>query len=541
MLLKKISLILVFFLFWGCSGEEMTSSSTSNPNSNNTNTVSSSPLGNITLLGNVTYDAVLFKNTNSAALDYNNIIKKPVRGALVEVLNASGTVLASTSTDESGNYTFNLNEGSVKVRVYAKLYKAPRSGESSWDFQVKDNTNGNALYVMEGSLASLGTTGSQTRNLHASSGWGGSSYTGQRVAAPFSILDVTYQSMQKVLEADSRLVFPALNIFWSKDNRSGTIGSSHYDSDEVALYILGHEDTDTDEYDVTILAHEWGHYYEDQFSRTDSIGGKHSPGDILDIRLAFGEGFATAFGALTMETPYYQDSASSQQQGTLVAVNIEDGGSTNNPGWFSETSIYHMIYDVYDSADDIGDSLSLPFSTLHDLLINRQKYTPAYTSIFTYIMALKEQNPAFVSEIDAITSNESIAPIIDIYGTGRSNKVEHANPLYNHLPVNGSISIEPNYSARAIAPNNALGVYNLVKFKITAAGLYTISASSTRSGTNLDFYVYREGESGIAMTSSSFTSYVSGSAHLDVGEYRMHLLDHSRVSGTTFNVTLNLL
>lgn len=540
MFLRKISLVIVFFVFLGCSSDETTVSSNI-PDSSNNNNTGTSTSESITLSGNVTYDAVPFKNTSSAALDYDNILKKPVRGALVEILNSSGTVLASTSTDAQGNYTVTLNEGVVKVRVSAKLYKAPTIGESSWDFQVKDNTNADALYVMEGNLASLGTIGRQTRNLHASSGWGGSSYTERRVAAPFSILDVTYQSMQKVLEADSNSVFPPLNIFWSKDNRQATIGSSSYHSDENALYVLGHENTDTDEYDVSVLAHEWGHYYEHAFSRTDSIGGGHAVGDVLDIRLAFGEGFATAFAALVMETPHYQDSGFSQQQGTLLAENIEHGGATENPGWFSEASIYHMLYDIYDTTDDVGDRLSLPFSTLHDLLKSRQKNTPAYTSIFTYITALKAQNPAFVSEIDAITSNENIAPITDIYGTGRSNKVEHANPLYKELPVNGTISITPDYSARATARDNALGVHNLVKFTITTPGIYTISVKSTLFGVNLDFYGYREGESDIAITSTTFSSSVSGTANLSAGKYRMHLVDYNRIRGATFNVTLNLI
>jgi hypothetical protein len=40
------------------------------------------------------------------------------------------------------------------------------------------------------------------------------------------------------------------------------------------LFIYGDEDLDTDEYDDHVL-HEWGHHYEDKFSRSDSIGGEH--------------------------------------------------------------------------------------------------------------------------------------------------------------------------------------------------------------------------------------------------------------------------
>ena len=43
----------------------------------------------------------------------------------------------------------------------------------------------------------LGANGA-TRDLHAASGWGGSSYTSARDAAPFAILDTVYDAMQFV-------------------------------------------------------------------------------------------------------------------------------------------------------------------------------------------------------------------------------------------------------------------------------------------------------------------------------------------------------
>jgi hypothetical protein len=538
--LKKIFLSIMLIVFVGCGDETTVSSTVSNP-TNNPTTPTDPPTTTpteVTLSGSITYDSVPFKNTNSGALDYDNITRKAVRGALVEAVNTSGTVLASTSTDASGNYSMELNSTTVKLRVSAKLYQAPSSGEASWDFQVKDNTNGNALYTMEGAFASLGTSGTQTRNLNASSGWGGSSYAATRVAAPFSILDVVYQSMQKVLAADTDLVFPALNIYWSTGNRSGTIGTSHYNSGEVALYILGQENVDTDEYDVGVLAHEWGHYYEDQFSRSDSIGGSHGVGDILDIRLAFGEGFATAFGGLVMETQYYRDSGSSGQQGTLFAENLEAGGSSTNPGWFSEASIYHMLYDIYDATNDTGDTLTLSFASLHNLLVSTQKTTAAFTSIFTYITALKTQNPSFTSQIDAITSNESIATITDIYGTGRTNRTVNANPLYADLSVGGSVTITPNYSGTATDPTRALGAHNFVKFTIATERDYTINVSSS-TGVNLNFYVYREGENALSMSRTSSGTAAANTATLSAGTYRMSIVDSNRVSGKTFTVTLN--
>ena len=526
MIFKNSFLFLVLLVFMACGGGDGSAGTQTDATT-------------VTVSGTVTYDSVPFKSTTSAALDYDNIVKKKVRGAKVTIEDASGRTLGTTSTDANGFYSLEVTGTTVRVRVFAQMYKAVSSGEASWDFQVKDNTNSaKPVYAINGSYANLGENSSQTRNLNASSGWGGSSYSSTRAAAPFSILDVVYQSVEKVLTADANVVFPALDIFWSKENRAGTITSSHYSPSEVALYILGKENSDTDEYDIAVLAHEWGHYYEDQFSRSDSIGGGHGSGDMLDIRIAFGEGFATALGGIIINSPYYQDAGGEGQQGTFVAVNLEEGGFAPNKGWFSEASIYHMIYDIYDRSDDIGDTLFLPFSSLHDLLIDRQKNTPAFTSIFTYITGLKAQNLGLNAEINAITNNESIAPINDIYGTGRTNrKNENANPLYANLSEGGSVTIFPNYSATSSVSSNRLGTYNFVKFTIDTEKDYTITVNGS-FGTNLGFEVYKEGSKSISLAKSKGTS-ISDSARLSVGTYRMDIIDFNLKRASTLTVTLN--
>lgn len=530
MMFKNFVLFLMFLVLTGCG--EVT---ISNPSSSG---VVQTDQTTVTLSGTVTYDSIPFKNTTSAALDYDNIVQRKVRGAKVTVEDSSGTTLGTTTTDENGFYSLNVTGTNVRVRVFAQMYKAPSTGESSWDFQVKDNTNSaEPLYVMDGSYANLGENSTQTRNLNAPSGWGGSSYTSTRAAGPFSILDVVYESMQKVLSADEKSVFPALDIFWSTENRQGNIGTSFYTGGEVALYILGKENADTDEYDRAILAHEWGHYYEDKFSRSDSIGGAHGTGDVLDIRVAFGEGFATAWAGLILGTPYYQDSGSTGQQITYVAVNLDNGGSTRNEGWFSEASIYYMMYDIYDSTNDAGDSLSLPFSSLHELLTSTQKNTPAFTSIFSFIAALKAQNPTKNTEIDAITSNEGIASITDIYGTNRTNRAINASPLYTNLEVGGTATIFPNDSVPSQKYTNVLGEHDFVKFTIETEREYTVRVNGT-AGTDLTFLVFKEGTNSISLASSGGNA-ISDSARLSPGIYRMDISDLNRLNSSLLTVTLN--
>jgi hypothetical protein len=539
MIFKKSFLFLVILFFTAC-GEVTTGGSTSAATQTTTVTVA--------LSGRVTYDFVPFKSGGNSGLDYEHTIKKAVRGAVVEIVNSSGTVLETTSTDANGVYSVTVTGTTAKIRVSAKLYKAVSSGQASWDFQVKDNTNSDALYVMEGSLANLGISSStQTRDLNAPSGWNGSSYASTRVAGPFAILDVVYDALMKITTAQNDALFGSLDIFWSKNNTatsgdtsSGQIGTSHYNG--TALFILGAANSDTDEYDRAVVAHEWGHYYEDKFSRSDNIGGQHSDGDMLDIRVAFGEGFGTAIGCMIIDSPLYIDSLGVRQSQSFGADLEAKTPSSDNPGWFNEASVYRVIYDVYDSNDDVGDSLSLGFTPIHNLFIGTQKNTVAFTSIFTFITALKAENPGNDSLIDAITLNESIAPITDIYGTGRTNRAsQNANPLYSTLSVGGSVDFVTNYSSTATSELNKLGKYNFVKFTILETKTYTLNVSQIGGfGTpDPDMHLYT-GASGQPLAEAQASGTTDSiTRRLSAGIYRMAVIVYNANSGNRFRITLN--
>ena len=548
MIFKKNLLFLMVLFFTACGDVTSNPDIGASPDSNSSIGTNSTT---VTLSGKVTYDYVPFINSRNLGLDYNHVLKKAVRGAVVDVVDGSGTVLATTNTDANGNYSVTLKKGvSVKVRVYSKLYKVVSSGKSSWNFQVKDNTNSNALYVMEGSLVNVGVKDRQTRDLNAGSGWGGSAYTSTRVAAPFAILDVAYQAIQKIRSVDNTILFPPLNIFWSKHNKpasgkisDGDIITSYYDGDS-SLYILGDENLDTDEYDSGVIAHEWGHYYESKFSRSDSIGGTHGGGDFLDIRLAFGEGFGNAISSIIRDNPLYWDT-SGQQQANGWSMNVETENNRQNPGWFSESSIQRILYDIYDSNDDRGDRLSYGFKPIHQLLIGKEKNTPAFTSIFTFIKGLKDEHPSDEVAIDTIVSQESIAPIIDIYGSGRTNRRENANPLYAELKLGKSTTITTNYTGSTMLSEsgriNELGVSNFLKVTIPSNGRYTISITQVgNSGSSdPDFYLGKGASNQPIVSAESPTALEdSVTANLESGIYRMDVIVYRQRTGTRYTLKL---
>jgi len=528
MRLKIVYTLTVTLLLSGCGG-----------GGSSVNTVIDKPTipstGSVTMSGIVTYDLVP-SNDNSIGLDYDSIRREAVKGVAIDAINSSNQSVASTITDSLGRYSFSVpNNTQMKIRVSAKMLK---TGTPGWDVMVVDNTNSNALYAMEGALSSSGTTDSQ-RNLNAPSGWGGTAYTSSRTAAPFAVLDNAYYAMQKVLSADANTLFPSLRINWSINNVSipgntsiGQITTSHYSNGN--LFILGDADNDTDEYDDHVITHEWGHYYEDKFSRSDSIGGEHGLEDSLDIRVALGEGWGNAFAGMALDDPVYFDTYGTSQASGFN-FNVESGTSANK-GWYSESSVQRILYDVYDSDDDGSDILSLGFEPIHKVFTGEEKETLAFTSIFTFITALKNENAEYAEEIDEIVSDENIATITDIYGSGRMNRA--SDYPYHDLTLGTPLAME---ISNADGTYNKLSNRQYVKFTIADSGTYNIKVLQS-NGTNADpdFYVYDTSPFVIVDFSNTRKAGVEEKIiSLKAGDYLLSVSDYNNVSDANLTVTIN--
>ena len=373
-----------------------------------------------TVSGSLSFERVPHAGTT---LDYNNIVALPIQQAVVEVICNNG-IYSTTRSAADGSYSllFPLNQASF-VRVKAQMLQ---TGSPSWDFSIVDNTTtGKPLYVMDSApfTASTDQTG---KNLLADSGWTGNGYGSTRVAAPFAILDTVRKAMDKVLQAAPTVNFPPLKLNWSINNSTvaagdltlGELESSFFNGTEI--YLLGKENDDTDEYDEHVIAHEWGHYFEKNFSRSDSIGGPHTIQDILDIRVAFGEGFGNAFSGIALDDPFYIDT-SGFRQGRGFSMNIESNNCTN-AGWYNECSVQSILYDIYDTgSNESTDNIALGFAPIYAVLTGAQKNTAALTSLFSFIKPLKDQNPANISDIDALTTGQAIQPVLDIYGASETS------------------------------------------------------------------------------------------------------------------------
>ncbi len=494
----------------------------------------------VTVSGKITYDNVPH-NTATNGLDYASTTQDPVRGATIQVLQGN-SIIATSKTTATGDYSFELPSlTDVKIRVRAEIIQ---SSTSSWDVQIVDNTNSKAIYVLDSAIFSTGVS-NQSRNLNAPSGWGGTSYTSTRAAAPFHVLDRVYETIKKLESVDNTINLPALEINWSVNNVSsssfnpsqGQIGTSSYRSGEI--YLLGAANSDTDEYDGHVIIHEWGHYFEDTIARSDSIGGPHSGGDRLDMRVAFGEGFGNAWSGIITDDPFYRDSFGSQQaQG--FSINVENN-NVSNKGWFSEGSVQAILYDIYDGLND--DTTTLGLAAIYEVLINEQKNTEAFTSIFSFITYLKDNNPAQEAQINSLLSGQQIVTNSDIWGSNETNNGGNSA----NLPV--YVTISPDNAPVEACTNttngddrNKLGNHRFLRLNVASSGSYTLRLTPAVANTNdVDAYIYSRGAL-VAFNEDFGTGQVNITTTLQSGTYVVDTLAYdssgSSIAAACYNVEL---
>lgn len=510
--------------------------------------------------GKITYDSVPH-GSGSSALDYVGTSQKPVRGAVVEAVSGS-TVIASATTDAGGNYSItysgmvpaNLN---VVVRVRARLRQ---TGTPSWDFQVVDNTSAGAAYVMTITTLAPDTTTTATIDANAPSGWGGSGYNATRSAAPFAILDQVYDALNKVFAVDASVNFQPLNLNWSVNNvpaagnkALGQITTSHWDG--TALYILGAENVDTDEYDTHVVLHEWGHYFESTFSRSDSIDGSHTSGDRLDMRVAFSEGLGNALSAMISDDPLYKDSMGANQAGGF-GFDIESN-TVSNPGWYSEASVQSVLYDLYDANADTGDSVALGFAPVYNVLTGAFKTGDTLTSIFSFMPPLIAANPAETTAIQALLTAQGIDGNIDTTGSTETNNAataSHVLPVYTAVTAGGpavEVCTLNKFEWNPSAPDrNKLSYNRYLRFNAPSTRTYSVSVSTTSStsfSTNADPDIYLYSSTGLIGAALSYTAnsesmttptLASGQNYvLVVTDY--NLAGATGAESTCMNVTVN--
>lgn len=443
------------------------------------------------IIGRVTFDRVPFFTQLGRGLDYASQSALPARGVVVEAVAPSATgqcngpVVATALTDGDGWYELTPGTGAVCVRARAQVYRAADTASAAhWNIGVADNTNADTLFLLEDSSAASAAARAR-RDLHAASGWSNGVYNGVRAAAPFAILDTACKAMNAVIAARPAAQFGALTYFWSTKNTSdssgtvaqGKVGGAFFSSSAVAIYLRGDAAVDTDEFDEMVIAHEFGHFVTYTFSRADSIGGEHSLTDYEDPRVAFDEGWATAFAGLVLHTAIYRDSNQLTSSASGFAqefhFNLQSTYGNVPIGWYSEMSVQRALFNI--GADASFNGLGIGVEGLLQSFAGPYKTSPALATIFSYVSQLKSDQLTMANDIAHILNTEAMNG--DAVQPFAETETNAAN--VNDLPVYQLIAADAGpqlvCSSAEYETTNMLSNRRYLRFDVSVAGNYRFS------------------------------------------------------------------
>jgi hypothetical protein len=451
--------------------------------------------GGVAVTGTIRFSRVPFIIAPAQGLDYNSEQLVAARDITVQAIeSATQRVVNTGTTDSTGHYSVVVPRNtSLAIRPVAEMVRAAPTALPRWQFRVLDIETMTAPYTYTGATFSSGAAPS-VQNVDIPSGWNAAtrSPSGTRASAPFAVLDTIASARDLILSVSATAEFPPLRIDWAPTNLGfETFYDDNAGGDDRRIVLSGQANVDTDEFDQHVIAHEFGHYIDDRFSRSDSLGGPHAAGDVLDPRVAFSEGFGYAFGAIVLNDPLVRDSFGNLQM-SESRFNIENDALTNE-GWYSEGSVQEVLWDLFDGVND--DAVSLGFAPLWQVMISDQRSTQAITSIFPFIESLKAQTGQS-APIGTIVSNEMMTGLtMNAFATTESNAAGRPAgevlPLYTNLTVGGPA--ETVRSLAAFGEDNKLSNHRFLRLDVGAAQSVRITAATATTGRDIDVAVFRQG------------------------------------------------
>lgn len=261
------------------------------------------PMSAVLVNGRVTYSRRPISTMGLGAVEPYGL-----EGATITLVNSSsGATVATTLSDGMGNYMLNASVAAgtmIAIRVTASR------NDSTYRFSV-ENFSGAAYAVTTMPFAAMPTV---SRDVDITEGNNGGAF------AIFDTIRTGLDFVRRSLPSAA----PQLRVRWER-GRTTPGGTSYFQPGRNQIYLLGGP-RDIDEYDKPVVLHEFGHFVEANFSRTNSPGGSHD-GSPTDPRLAWGEGFGTWFGcAANGSDPHYVDTlidGSVRNQTDLANVSLE--------------------------------------------------------------------------------------------------------------------------------------------------------------------------------------------------------------------------
>lgn len=307
--------------------------------------------------GRATYED--FAQTSSGLSTVSTML--PIRFAEFDVRRLSdNAVLATGFTDADGRFSMRFNNDGDSM--YYIVVNAAQENEIVKQ-KVVDNTG--RIYVKK-SQDIDGSTEPVKNGVVIEA-------KKQGAAPAFNIFDMGIQAAMLVHKRHGYSPPALLTWQWTAGQQGECNSASCYIAEQQKISVLSIK-SDPDEYDDMVLLHEYGHFYQDKFSKDDSKGGSHKGEERVDPLLAWSEGSATLFGNMAKPSSVYLDTGF---EGIMVRYDLETPpdsiplGTHDNTmsGNVSEILVAGILWDLQDASNEIkatgeADTVTNPMAVL---------------------------------------------------------------------------------------------------------------------------------------------------------------------------------
>lgn len=537
---------------------------------------------------------------NRLTIGTTNPAARPIRFMEIAVKNSSGEIVQCAETAADGTFAFDLSQNTGNYTVELRS----RAANSRSNVYVLDNPTNNTQHSISTMVSSAATNSSLFLRARVHEGL---------LSGAFNILDQILNA-QDYLRAQTLgcatlgqpnyfpgcVPFdsaPLVKVYWSPGVSPsiyvGTTGAiSFYLNTRRELYVQGGQSgnvtsSDMDHFDNSVIVHEYAHFLEDVYGKSDSPGGSHNGDAIIDPRLAWGEGWANFFQAAVSGDATYRDTygtpdCTSACAGTYYNASIDPAGTPANDaptmgalgeGNFREFSITRMLWDVIKPAGGVSRFAEIwrlivssgvgmhdvndPFKSVGRVHAIQTAYAGANT--WSSLRLNEEQIPGFsvyATPFLLATSNCASSPISMTpvrspgdYGSFATSDQYRNNDFLRFDHAGGRATIELYYSKSSVNPPDLdIYVYKS-KYVFGRASDMLISSAFNgdgcpASGAQFDTTNPFRGQSTCPAPPSGISStygYEKGSANLDAGTYMINVqADTTTAAGTATSYVLFL-
>lgn len=451
-----------------------------------------------------------------------NPVTDTIAAAEVVVTDAAGNVVQCSSVDQSGNISLTLPKTAATYTVKVNS----RANNSLLKVSVLNDINANAVYSISKSITLDGV--STTQALGQLTAYARQSESSSMEGAAFNILKKLYLANEYIRTetGNSSWVADKVTVYWKAGfNPYSYFGYpnsllSFYASSERKLYILGGKNgdvktSDTDHFDNSVIIHEYGHFLEDIYGKSDSPGGSHNGDMMIDPRLAWSEGWANFFQAAVLGAKNYADTAgfcndTVESSGTTCNLNVYfrldgsgatasmDAVSVAGEGVFRELAVTRSLYKTIAtpiSTNTLSLGAAIPFSEIWNIFSNG---TTGFHSSAVHF----RNSGRFMGLLNSVVNTSTYSANQSAWTAILSNEKQPTDTLYYANPVTLTPSASCSKFPVALTPviqsssrSDQLRSNDFYEYYYNGSTNDQISLTYTQGGTStidLDLFVYKQ-------------------------------------------------